>query len=412
MKHDSRPLLAALAIVAVLGSACSSGDTPATAPATDASTVPAATDAPTPVAEPSVVTTSNPPASTTIAATTTVEATTSTLAPEPADRYPDQPDDVPWPTDEWSVGEPPAGLDVAAIDAAVDLAFGADDNAARLRSLIAVHGGEIVYERYHPLDGPDTVFESFSVAKSVTSTLVGMLVDDGVLGVDAPATVEEWADTDDPRSAITLEQLLQMRSGLAWEEAYEPGKPPLEMLTSDDWAAYVIGQPLESEPGTAFEYSTGTTAVLAEIVADQVGGPDALDEFIRTELLDPLGIESTVLLEDPTGQFAGGLGFDSTARDFARFGLMVLRGGEWDGEQIVSSEWIDAATTPSPTLATYGYQWWLDEDGEWFAARGLFGQLVLVAPDLDLVLVAATTSGGDSETPAMTALEAFAAVVD
>ncbi len=327
---------------------------------------------------------------------------------EPDDRYPDQPDGVPWPTVEWSVGEPPAGADIAAIDAAVDTAFGPDDNAARLRALIAVHGGQIVYERYHPLDGPDTVFNSFSVAKSITSTLIGMMVDDALIDVTA-APVEEWADPADPRSAITLEHLLQMRSGIAWEEVYQPGSPPLEMLTSPDWAAYVIDLPLESDPGTMFDYSTGTTAVLTEIAADAVGGPDAFEAFIESELLEPLGIESTTLIEDPTGQFVGGIGFDSTARDFARFGLMVLRGGEWDGEQIVSSEWLDAATTPSPTLAAYGYQWWLDADGEWFAARGLFGQLILVAPGLDLVIVANTTQGGDSETPAMAALDAFRA---
>ncbi len=404
-----------LVIAIALAAGCAGSDdsssatpsVPTDTAAASASTVPETATSVPPTEPDNSATTTTAGVVTTTPSTTAVPTTTV----PPVDRYPDQPDGVSWPTDEWAIGEPPSGLDVGAIDAAVDAAFGAADAGARLRSFVAVQGGQIVYERYHPLDGPDTVFDSFSVAKSVTSTLVGMLVDDGVLDVAAPAPVEEWADPADPRSAITLEHLLQMRSGLDWDEVYEPGSPPLEMLGSSDWAAYVIDRPLESEPGSLFEYSTGTTAVLAEIVADQLGGPDALDDFIETDLLTPLGIESTELLEDPSGQFAGGLGFNSTTRDFARFGLMMLRGGEWDGAQIVSSDWVDAATTPSPALSEYGYQWWLDEDDEWFAARGLFGQLILIAPGLDLVIAANTTSGGDSETPAMIALDAFTAAL-
>lgn len=418
MKRPARlsviPALA-LAVVMVACSepapdASSSGTTTAAAASVSEAPSPATTAEPTSTTITSTTSTAGP-AATTPTPTTRPPASSTTAPTQPDDRYPDQPDGVPWPTEEWSVGEPPPGVDVAAIDDAVEAAFGPADNSARLRAFVMVHGGQIVYERYHPLDDPDTVFESYSVAKSVTSTLVGMLVDDGDLDVTAPAPVEEWAGPGDPRSAITLEHLLQMRSGLAWEEIYEPGRPPLEMLTSPDWAAYVIDQPLESEPGAMFDYSTGTTAVLAEIVADAVGGPEALDAFIERELLEPLGIESTTLIEDPTGQFVGGLGFDSSARDFARFGLMVVRGGEWDGQQIVSSTWLDAATAPSPALAAYGYQWWLDPDGDWFAARGLFGQLILVVPELDLVIVANTTQGGNSETPAMTALDAFRAAV-
>jgi CubicO group peptidase (beta-lactamase class C family) len=285
-------------------------------------------------------------------------------------------------------------------------AFGADDAAGRLRSILAVHEGAIVYERYHPLDPPDTILNSFSVAKSFTSAVVGLLVDDGVLDPAAPAPVPEWEGDD--RADITLEHLLQMRSGLFWEEVYGEGGTLGTMLTSPDWAGWAIEQELEAEPGERFEYSTGTTAVLAEIVADQVGGPDALEEFMWTELLDPLGIQSTTFVEDSTGQFAGGLGFDSTIRDFARFGYLFLRGGEWDGDQILSTEWVDYSATPSPGLDVYGAQWWLDGPDGNLIAKGLFGQYILVVPDRDLVIAANATQGGDSWTPLVTLYEQFA----
>jgi CubicO group peptidase (beta-lactamase class C family) len=406
------PLLVAAALVAAscsdgtedgaaaaLETVATAGSPPASGPGTSEQDEPSTT--PPPTAPSSAAPATQP-------TTTTTTTATTTTTPIVDDGFPDQPAGVPWPTGDWPTGDPPAGVDVDAIDAAVDAAFGPDDNPGRLRSLLVVHGGEIVYERYHPLDGPETIFPSWSVAKSVTSTIIGMLVDDGRLDVDAHAPVEEWQDPGDPRAAITLDDLLTMSSGLTWEERYTPDAIAGQMFASPDWAAFVADQPLEAEPGSTFEYSTGTTALLAEIAADELGGPEQLSAFIEDELMAPTGITSTQLQLDPTGQFAGGLGFDSTARDFARFGYLMLRGGTWDGDRIVSADWIRAATEPSDTLAAYGYQWWLSDDGDWFEARGLFGQVIRVAPELDLVIVATTTNGGDSATPTAVAYEQFA----
>jgi CubicO group peptidase (beta-lactamase class C family) len=144
------------------------------------------------------------------AASSSAPATTAPLA----SAYPGQPAGVPFPTLDWAVGPLPAGVDPAVIDAAVDVAFGAPDADARVRSIVVVEGGQIVYERYHPLDGPDVVYDSYSVAKSFTSALVGMLVADGTLALDEHPPRPEWATPGDPRQAITLRQLLQMSSGL------------------------------------------------------------------------------------------------------------------------------------------------------------------------------------------------------
>jgi CubicO group peptidase (beta-lactamase class C family) len=315
---------------------------------------------------------------------------------------------VPYPTADWPVGELPASVDRAAIDAAVDTAFGAADAAARVRSIVVVNGGRIVYERYHPLDGPDTVFSSFSVAKSFTSALIGLLVSDGRLSLDEPPNVPEWP-RGDPRRAITLRDLLQMRGGLEWDEVYEAGADPIEMLAAPDAAAYAAAKPLAAEPGTVFEYSTGTTALLSGIAADALGGcPQELD-YLHERLLDPLGITTDDLLLDPGGCWYGGLGADMTTRDFARFGLLFLRGGRWEDEQILPASWVDESRAPAATNPGYGLQWWLDADNnEWFRAAGLFGQFVVVEPDLDLVIAANTTAGGDPAPMIDTVLAAFA----
>ena len=156
---------------------------------------------------------------------------------------------MPFPTTEWPVGELPAGVDRAAIDAAVDRAFGAPDAEARVRSIVVVSGGQIVYERYHPLDGPDVIYDSFSVAKSFTSALIGMLVADGKLALDENPPQPEWQAPGDPRQAITLRNLLQMSSGLQWTEEYGAGSLAAQMFISDDAAALMAAQPLESNRG-------------------------------------------------------------------------------------------------------------------------------------------------------------------
>jgi CubicO group peptidase (beta-lactamase class C family) len=305
---------------------------------------------------------------------------------------------VPFPTAEWPVGDLPAGVDRAAIDAAVDAAFGAPDADARVRSVVIVQGGRVVYERYHPLDGPDVVFDSFSVAKSFTSALVGLLVADGTLTLDEHPPRPEWQTPGDPRQAITLRQLMQMSSGLEWTEAYGPGTTFATMLAGPNAAAVMAAQPLERPPGSAFEYSTGTTALISGIAADALGGCGAEMAALHTRLLDPLGITTEQLQTDQDGCFYGGFGANMTTRDFARFGLLYLRGGQWDGRQLLPTAWIDETRVPATTNSSYGLQWWLGADGASFAAEGLFGQRIVVIPGADLVIATTSTSGGDPYT--------------
>jgi CubicO group peptidase (beta-lactamase class C family) len=297
------------------------------------------------------------------------------------------------------------------IDAAVAQGFGGPDSRARVRSVLIVKGGKLVYEAYHPHDGPDSVMPSWSIAKSFTSAVIGLLVGDGKLDVHKPAPVTAWADPSDPRHAITIADLLHMSSGLKWVEDYQdtPDSDIFKMVGAPEASAYPASLPLTSKPGTVWHYSTGTAAILAGIIIDTLGSEQAAERYIRTRLLDPIGITSTRFALDHSGRWFGGFGADSTPRDFARFGLLYLRDGVWNHKRILPAGWVEYTRTPGPATPQYGAQWWLGIEPGTFAAEGLFGQYILVAPARDLVIVV-TSSASSKSTPLLRAV--YAAFAD
>jgi CubicO group peptidase (beta-lactamase class C family) len=407
--HVTVPAALVLALVA---SACSDDDPAASGPVAGSTVV---TAAPAPTTTSAAVSTapSTSPSTTASAPTSTsAVATTTPASTAPPDlgesgAYPAQPAGVAWPTDGWSDAPLPAGVDRSVLDAAVDAGFGAVDASGRVRAVVVVHGGAIVYERAHPLDDLDAATPSFSVAKSVTATLTGMLVDDGRLDVHAPAPVPEWQSPGDDRAAITLDQLLRMSSGLAWTEEYSATGLPLQMLRAQHAADVPIEQPLVAEPGVVWNYSTGTSAIIADILADTLGGPAELDEFIDERLLRPLGLTSCQVQRDPSGTYLGGVGFDCSPREYAKLGLLVLRGGVWDDRRIVSEGWIDSTRAPTSGNPAYGAHWWLFDPPGSFRAMGLFGQQIVVVPALDLVVVTTATAGGTSMPVARAIVDEF-----
>ena len=330
--------------------------------------------------------------------------TSASTTPADADGYPPQPDGVPFPAADWPEGELPAGIDHSVLDDAVDTAFGSPDAEQRIASIVIVHGGQIVYERYHPLDSPDEIFPSWSMAKSFTSALIGLLVADGRLALDDHPDRPEWSEAGDPRQAITLRDLLQMSSGLQWDE----GPDYIPWAGSPDASAFVAERPLEFDPGTTFEYSTGTTSLLAGIAADELGGCEPMETYLNERLLDPIGISTDTLFRDARGCWFGGFGMNMTTRDFARFGLLYLRGGWWDGEQILPSSWIDETRVPASTNPNYGLQFWIDSDDGYFEANGAMGQRIVIVPAIDLV-VAVNSFEGDDCTLVGAVLSEFAA---
>ncbi|MFA9199720.1 MAG: serine hydrolase domain-containing protein [Cypionkella sp.] len=321
--------------------------------------------------------------------------------------------------------KPDPGAPSEQLARAVDEAFTAD-GVGETRALVVMHGGRIAAERYAPGYGPDTRFVSWSMAKTVTAVMIGMLIADGRLRLDESPPVPRWQRPGDPRGEITLRQLLQMRSGLRHTESgdppYESGEVRMLFLDGrDDMATFAESQPLEAEPGRKFEYSSNTTVILADIAARALTrsrDPDtrrrAVADYLHTRLFAPLAMTSMVPEFDRAGTLIGGSLIHGTARDWARFGDMLRNKGSYRGTQIVPRRWVEFMTAPSPRRANYGAQTWLNrmppagEDGEvddplfadrgppsLFAAIGHMGQFILVAPDRKLTVVRLGHSDGE-----------------
>jgi CubicO group peptidase (beta-lactamase class C family) len=322
---------------------------------------------------------------------------------------PPQPAGVPWPTARWAEGPLPEGADRAALEAASAALFepigrgGLPDT----RALLAVQGGRIVWERRADGFDADSRFRSWSMAKSVTNALVGVLVRDGKLALDAPAPVPRWQRAGDPRHALTLRHLLTMTSGLdnADGDDAAAGSFIARLLFGDlshDTAAAAEKADLDYEPGTHWAYSTATTQILSGIVARSIGGGrDGVRAFLERELIAPLGLGSFVLEFDAAETPLGGGYAWASARDWARLGLLYLRDGVWDGRPILPEGWVDFTRTvaPAENNGTYGAHFWIGAkpaEGQFqplrpgieaFQMNGNAGQFVVIVPDRDLVVV-------------------------
>jgi CubicO group peptidase (beta-lactamase class C family) len=245
------------------------------------------------------------------------------------------------------------------------------------------------------------------MAKTVTQALVGILVRQGRLSVDQPSGVAAWQKEGDPRRALTVRHLLHMTAGLDNEdgdgEGITFGSRLLFGDLSHDVVAGAAGAAVLHAPDAHWAYSTGTSMLLADVVTRTVGGKDALLAFIDAELAGPLGVTSLVPEFDAAGNFLGGSSVWADAEDWARLGLLYLRGGVWDGKAIFAPDWVDfsRAPAPAPDNGKYGAHLWLNlppKGGQFqsvsgagmesmFMMSGAFGQYVAMFPDRDLVVV-------------------------
>ncbi len=310
-----------------------------------------------------------------------------------------------------AVAEQP-GVNRERLARAVDALFTRDD-IGETRAVIVMHAGETAAERYSDGYGPETPFLGWSMSKTVTAVMMGMLVADGRLDLDQSPPIPAWQRAGDPRGEITLRQLLQMRSGLRHEEKAEPVYTSYEVRMMfldgrDDMAGWAEAQPLDSEPGRVFNYSTPTGMILADIAA-RILTPNgsaaerqrAVAEYLNARLAVPLGMHSLVAEYDRAGTMMGGSMIWASAPDWARFGEFLRHKGSVRGAQIVPRGWVEFMIRPNPRAPDYGAMVWLNQPsgGErqvlfpnrgpdnLFAAVGHLGQYILVAPDQKLTVV-------------------------
>ena len=271
------------------------------------------------------------------------------------------------------------------------------DNNVTLAQVV-LHKGEVVSEFYAPDVTAQTTLISWSMAKSMTHALVGIAQMDGLLNISDSHLFPEW-ESDDRRN-ITLQQLLEMRSGLSWVEDYVDGDSSdvIDMLFGsgkEDIARYAIAQPLASVPGAEWVYSSGTTNIVSRLLGNALGDAHGshtnTERYMRTRLLDAIGMQAVPKF-DAAGTFVGSSYVFATARDFAKFGLLYLRDGVYDGVRILPEGWVDHAREQhvfdAETGLGYGAHWWtLPEERDSLVAAGYEGQYIMVIPDRDLVVV-------------------------
>ena len=274
-----------------------------------------------------------------------------------------------------------SGATPIALQRIVDAAFEEPTPRRRRRTqaVVVVHDGRIIAERYAPGITADMPLPGWSMAKSVLSALIGVLVDEGRLSLGQRELLPYWR-APDPRAAITLEDLLRMRSGLRFSEAYaNPWSDVLHMLYNcADMAGYASRLPLTATPGTLWSYASGTSNILSYLVRRTVGD-ETYHQFPRRALFDRIGMTSAVLEPDAAGTFVCSSYMLATARDWARYGQLWLDGGRWDGSEVLSRDWVRFSTTSTPQSAgRYGAHWWLKLNPE---IGGDTADATRIAPD-------------------------------
>ncbi len=313
------------------------------------------------------------------------------------------------PGDTWRTAAPAqVGMDRARLDRAVDAV--ASGRVRDIDALVVVRHGYVVVERYFGGSRRDDVHTMQSVTKSVTALVVGAAVDAGALRVDMPilSVLPQYAATaagDARKQRVTIEHLLEMRSGIDFYESPYPGSPLERLNTSrGDWALAALAEPMNAEPGTRWQYNSGGPIALAAAVREVTH--ERFTDFARTRLFAPIGVTTQRWYLSPFDSLphAGG-GLDLRAVDLARVGYLVLRGGRWGERRVISEAWLARALRPvtrralsfGPYAPDYGYLWYqfpvtpgaetATRDGAIWAASGNMTQWLFVVPRDDLVVV-------------------------
>jgi CubicO group peptidase (beta-lactamase class C family) len=288
-----------------------------------------------------------------------------------------------------------SNIDYKKLNAAIDNAFDAKgEKDKRTRSVIVIYKNKIIAEKYADGFNKNSRILGWSMTKSITGTLFGILQKQGKFDINKPAPIAEWQK--DERAIIRTSDLLHMNSGLEWEEKYDKICDATKMLfQAEDMGQVQLEKPAKFPPNLHWNYSSGTTNLLSKILRKQFKTHQEYLNFWYSSLLDKIGMNSAIVETDMAGNFVGSSYAWATTRDWAKFGLLYLHKGNWNGEQLFDVSWAKYVATPTNTSnGNYGAQFWLNAGGRFpnvpknmFFASGFQGQMVAIFPSNDLVIV-------------------------
>ena len=306
------------------------------------------------------------------------------------------PDTIPWPAGDLIADTIPVGINLDKLNRILERVF---DDTATFRgtfSVLVVFRDQIIAERYRSDFTENTKFLSWSMAKSFTNTITGLLVREGRIDINTPLGFKEWKD--DERKNITLNHLLTMTSGLEFNEAYSKLKltdATTMLLKKGDMGDYAASKKLVASPGSRWEYSSGTVNIIQDYIRSVFGNDEEYLAYPAKALFHKTGMRSVVWEVDASGTFVGSSYLYATMRDYARFGLLYLHNGNWLGEQLLPADWLNYTTNPANgSNGGYGALFWLNQSGQFpgipsdlFYCDGYDGQRIFILPSKELVIV-------------------------
>ena len=305
-----------------------------------------------------------------------------------------------WPTTEWRSCKPEE------VGMSSEKLYMAYEYAAQpqhvTNGLIVIKNGYIVGEEYLEGYQNSSLFSSYSIAKSFLSALIGMAINEGsIKSLDSFAYeyLPSWqvSGIDYRKKQITIRHLLAMSSGIEWNEDYsDPDNDIQRMVSSGDYLNYMLNKPMQYEPWIYWEYNTGNSVLLSGILQNASGVTTY--NYGRQKMFNIIGTPGLIWHSDEAGRTIGGWGVEATVRDYAKFGYLFLKNGEWDGQQVVPQDWVSLSTTQiSSRINFYALHWWLLKGFEDFEGSGLpeniilaigiHGQIIYIIPDYNIVIV-------------------------
>ncbi len=288
-----------------------------------------------------------------------------------------------------------SNINYSKLNAAVANAFDkSGDKNKRTRSVLVIYKDKIIAEKYDPDFNKNSKILGWSMTKSITSAMFGILEKQGKLNIYKPAPIPEWQN--DSRKKITINDLLQMNSGLEWEEKYDKICDATQMLfQAENMSETQKLKPAKFKPNSHWNYSSGTTNLLSGILRNQFKTHQEYLDFWYSELIDKIGMNSMVIETDMAGNYVGSSYGWATTRDWSKFGLLYLHKGNWNGEQILEESWVKYAATPTNgSNGDYGAHFWLNAGGRYpdapkdiFSCNGYQGQIIFIIPSHEMVIV-------------------------